>query len=82
MKPLLKTLAATQDHLGDLQDAEVAIAVIDKVLHKHRDRPSLIEYRTHRDARRVHLIQTFHSRWEKLSGSTFVGRLTAALETL
>lgn len=80
-RDVLKQLAAIQDRLGWIQDAEVAMAAIDQVARGKKATPALRKYRTYLEEREQALVEEFQAEyWPKLSGSAFreqIARLLA-----
>ena len=79
---LLRQLAATQDRLGELNDAEVAIQLIDGLARQRLGTAALQSYRDFCRTRQDELAAAFSTDWATLTGREFRGRLSELLADL
>ena len=77
-----------QDHLGDLNDANVAVQIIDAFIdarHSSEDEESLeviSEYLAARRKERRQLMESFPEAWERFNRAAFRRKLASALAIL
>jgi CHAD domain-containing protein len=82
VEPLVGALVAVQDHLGALQDAVVAIQLVDALREREPDDTALAAYGHSLAARRDELRATFEPLWLRISGAPFRHELASALAGL
>ena len=54
-----------QDHLGDLNDAQVAIRLLSDFIDVGEERPEIVSYLQYREAEKNRLYGTFPAAWER-----------------
>ena len=91
MKPAIQTLKGIQDHLGDLNDAVLACALLSDFLAQWETRKAnlpldqrqspagIAAYLAVKHAERHHLMVTFPATWENFVGGTFSRNLALAV---
>ncbi|MBA3470453.1 MAG: CHAD domain-containing protein [Herpetosiphonaceae bacterium] len=79
---LHKLLVAAQDHLGSIQDAQVAIDLVDLVLLEHPDSTLLHTYRAQRVTERDHLAASASDVVGQIIGLPFRRRLASLISKL
>jgi CHAD domain-containing protein len=91
-KGLIGDLKKMQDHLGDLNDADVACNLLDAFLHEaqarqhnipaaeHENLAPVFQFRAHRQDERHTLVQTFPARWQAFRDGDFRPRLAAVMQ--
>lgn len=79
-KPLLKQLAAAQDQLGEMHDADVAIVMIDGLARKRQGTAPLQSYRDYSRSQLDAHVAGFYEQWEHIRGRGFVRQLARAFE--
>lgn len=92
--PLIRTVVAVQDHLGEIQDAEVASRLLAEYLSKaFRDQAAantaeapdldgITRYLSHRRDQSRQMIGTFPQRWKQIDSVKFRQRLAAVIAAL
>jgi CHAD domain-containing protein len=78
VQPLLEVLVRTQDHLGELHDAVVALDMVSRLNERHPAR-GLAVYAAALAAERDRLHQTFAPLWVQISGEDFHRDLLGAV---
>ena len=93
-KAVINDLKAIQDHLGDLNDADVATQILrdflaewdglqDRLPVAQRQSPeSVLAYLTYRYNERQRLMQTFHVAWAHFNRQEFLQNLALAVSAL
>ena len=79
---LHEQLVAAQDHLGDIQDAEVALELVDQILKDHPDAEALYAYRTRRSHERTALVERVPKAVGPILGLPFRRRLASVISKL
>ncbi len=79
---LHKQLVAAQDHLGEIQDAQVAIDLVDQVLLEHPDATPLQTYRAQRVSERDQLAASASEVVGQIIGLPFRRRLASLISKL
>ncbi len=93
-KAVINDLKAIQDHLGDLNDADVATIILrdflsewdglqDRLPVAQRQSPEpVLRYLTYRYNERQRLMQTFHTAWAHFNRQEFLHNLALAVSAL
>jgi CHAD domain-containing protein len=93
-KAVINELKAVQDHLGDLNDAQVAAQLLRDFLtvwdaqqnllpvNQRRSPEPVLGYLTYRYAERQRLMQTFQETWNRFSHPDFQHQLAMAISVL
>ncbi len=79
-KAVLKQLAAAQDELGEMHDADVVIGLIDALARRRQGTAPLQSYRDYSRARLDAHVTAFYEQWEHIRGGGFVRQIARAFE--
>lgn len=82
-KKVIAEIKRMQDHLGDLNDADVAIRLLHGFLARDpRDQEGLVNYLRTREVERDKLVESFPAAWERYTRPTVRHNLTLAMAAL
>jgi CHAD domain-containing protein len=82
-KMVIAEIKRMQDHLGDLNDADVAIRLLhDFLARDSRDQEGLVNYLQSREAERDRLVESFPAAWERYTRPIVRRNLTLAMAAL
>jgi len=82
-KMVIAEIKRMQDHLGDLNDADVAIRLLHDFLARNpRDQEGLVNYLRNREAERDRLVESFPAAWERFTRPKVRSNLTLAMAAL
>jgi len=79
-RAVLKQLAAAQDELGEMHDADVAIGLIDVLARRRQGTAPLQSYRDYSRAQLDAHVAAFYEQWEHIKGGGFVRQIARAFE--
>jgi CHAD domain-containing protein len=92
VEPLIAQVVQVQDHLGDLHDASVAIALVQDFIRRRErkarksagnpDLPGVHHFLEAKEQELAHLVCTFPALWQALSGPEFRERLAEVVSTV
>ena len=82
-KTVIADIKRMQDHLGDLNDADVAIRLLHDFLARNpRGQEGLVNYLRNREAERDRLVESFPAAWERYTRPKVRCNLTLAMAAL
>lgn len=88
-KEVIKETKVMQDHLGDLNDADVACGLVVEFLNQwHRERPAgvsiegVASYLAAKQAEMIRLVETFPAAWERFNDPALRRKLALAVGVL